>query len=42
MIQKWIGTNVRKYENIIEDAKDMDIYSLDRKCADIDRAIGYI
>ena len=42
MIQQWIGTNVRKYENIIADAKDTDIYSLDRKCADIDRAIGYI
>ena len=42
MIQQWIGTNVHKYDNIIEDGKDMDIYSLDRKCADIDRAIGYI
>ena len=41
-IQQWIGNNVRKYENITEDGKDLDIYSLHQKCADTDRAIRYI
>ena len=33
---------MHKYGNIIEGAGEMDIYSLDQACADIDRAIGYI
>ena len=31
-----------KYENIIEDAGEMDIYALGQACADIDKTIGYI
>ena len=42
MVRRLIETNVHKYENIIEGAGEMNIYALDRACADIDIAIGYI
>ena len=42
MIRRLIENNMHKYGNIIEGAGEMDIYSLDQACADIDRAIGYI
>ena len=37
-----LETNVSKYWRIIENAGEMDIYSLDKACADIDRTIGYV
>ena len=42
MVRRLIETNIHKYENIIKGAGEMDIYSLDQACADIDRTIGYI
>ena len=33
---------MQKYERITEDAGEIDIYSLDQACADIDGTIGYI
>ena len=42
MVRILIETNIHKYERIINNAGEMDIYSLDQACADIDRTIGYI
>ena len=42
MVRRLIETNMHKYERIIKNAGEMDIYSLDQACADIDRTIGYI
>ena len=42
MVRKLIETNIHKYEIIIEKAGEMDIYSLDQACADIDETVGYI
>ena len=42
MVRGLIEANMRKYERIIENAGEMDIYSLDHAWADIDRTIGYI
>ena len=40
--RRLIETSIHKYENIIKGGGEMDIYSLDQACADIDRTIGYI
>ena len=42
MVRILIETNIHKYERIINNSGEMDIYSLDQACADIDRTIGYI
>ena len=42
MVERLIEINYRKYENIIRGAEAVDIYALDRVCADIDKTIGYI
>ena len=42
MVRILIETNIHKYERIINNAGEMDIYSLDQACADIDRTSGYI
>ena len=42
MVRILIEANIHKYERIINDSGEMDIYSLDQACADIDRTIGYI
>ena len=42
IIRILIETNVRKYVNIIKDAGEMVIYTLDQAFADIDKTIGYI
>ena len=42
MVRRLIETNIHKYENIVKGVGEMDIYSLDQACADIDRTIGYI
>ena len=42
MVRRLIEVNIPKYENIIKDAGEMDIYALDQACADIDKTIGYI
>ena len=42
MVRILIETNIHKYERIINNSGEMDIYSLDQACADIDRTIGYM
>ena len=42
MVRRLIMANIHKYKNIIKDAGEIDIYALDRACADIDKTIGYI
>ena len=42
MVRILIETNIHKYERIINNSGEMDIYSLDQACADIDRTNGYI
>ena len=42
MVRILIEANIHKYERIINNSGEMDIYSLDQACADIDRTIGYI
>ena len=42
MVRILIETNIHKYDRIINNAGEMDIYSLDQACADVDRTIGYI
>ena len=42
MVRRLIEVNIPKYENIIKDAGELDIYALDQACADIDKTIGYI
>ena len=42
MVRRLIEVNIPKYENIIKDAGELDIYALDQTCADIDKTIGYI
>ena len=42
MVRILIETNIHKYERIINNSGEMDIYPLDQACADIDRTIGYI
>ena len=42
MVRKLIETNIHKYATIIENAGEIDIYSLDQACADIDKTVGYI
>ena len=42
MARRLIETNIHKYERIIKNAGEMDIYSLDQACADIDNTAGYI
>ena len=42
MVRRLIETNIHKYERIIKNAGEMDIYSLDQACADIDNTAGYI
>ena len=42
MVRRLIETNIHKYENIIEVAGEIDIYSLDQACGDVDRTIRYI
>ena len=42
MIRRLIEVSIPRYENIIKDAGEMDIYALDQACADINKTIGYI
>ena len=42
MVRRLIETNMHKYERMIKNTGEMDIYSLDQACADIDKTIGYI
>ena len=42
MVRRLIETNMQKYHRIIKCAGEMDIYALDRSCADIDNTVGYI
>ena len=42
MIRRLIEVSILRYENIIKDAGEMDIYTLDQACADIDKTIGCI
>ena len=42
IVRRLIETNMHKYENIITGTREMDIYTLDRACADIDKTIRYI
>ena len=42
MVRRLIRTNMHKYERIIRNAGEMNIYSPDQACAGIDRTIGYI
>ena len=42
MVRRLIETNMYKYERMIKNTGEMDIYSLDQACADIYRTIGYI
>ena len=39
MVRILIEANIHKYERIINNSGEMDIYSLDQACADIDRTI---
>ena len=42
MVGRLIYTIASECRNIIKGAEEMDIYALDRTCADIDKTIGYI
>ena len=42
MVKKLIETNILKYERITENTGEIDIYSLDQTCADLDKTVGYI